>query len=44
MNKAFFTDITIENFKSLRSVALKDCNRINVLIGRPNVGKSNILG
>lgn len=43
MNKAFFTDITIENFKSLRSVALKDCNRINVLIGRPNVGKSNIL-
>ncbi len=43
MNKAFFTDITIENFKSLRSVELKDCNRINVLIGRPNVGKSNIL-
>lgn len=43
MNKAFFTDIRIENFKSLRSVELKDCNRINVLIGRPNVGKSNIL-
>lgn len=43
MNKAFFTDIKIENFKSLRSVELKDCNRINVLIGRPNVGKSNIL-
>ena len=43
MNKAFFTDITIDNFKSLRSVSLNDCNRINVLIGRPNVGKSNIL-
>ncbi len=43
MNKAFFTDIKIENFKSLRSVELKDCNRINVLIGKPNVGKSNIL-
>jgi AAA15 family ATPase/GTPase len=43
MNKAFFTDITIENFKSLRSVELKGCNRINVFIGKPNVGKSNIL-
>jgi AAA15 family ATPase/GTPase len=43
MNKAFFTDITIENFKSLRSVELTNCNRINVFIGRPNVGKSNIL-
>lgn len=43
MNKTFFTDIKIENFKSLHSVELKDCNRINVLIGKPNVGKSNIL-
>jgi AAA15 family ATPase/GTPase len=43
MNKAFFTDIKIENFKSLQSVELKGCNRINVLIGKPNVGKSNIL-
>jgi AAA15 family ATPase/GTPase len=43
MNKAFFTDIKIENFKSLRSVELTDCNRINVFIGKPNVGKSNIL-
>ncbi len=43
MNKSFFTNITIENFKSLHSVELKDCNRINVIIGKPNVGKSNIL-
>jgi AAA15 family ATPase/GTPase len=43
MNKAFFTDIKIENFKSLRCVELTDCNRINVFIGKPNVGKSNIL-
>lgn len=43
MNQAFFTDITIENFKSLRSVQLTDCKRINVFIGKPNVGKSNIL-
>jgi AAA15 family ATPase/GTPase len=43
MNNAFFTDIIIENFKSLRQVELKDCRRINVLIGKPNVGKSNVL-
>ncbi len=43
MNNAFFTDIIIENFKSLRKVELKDCRRINVLIGKPNVGKSNFL-
>lgn len=35
--------ISIRNFKSLKSVDLNDCRRINVLIGRPNVGKSNIL-
>lgn len=43
MNNAFFTNITIENFKSLRKVELTDCRRINVLIGKPNVGKSNLL-
>ena len=43
MNNVFFTDIKIENFKSLRSVELTGCNRINVFIGKPNVGKSNIL-
>lgn len=35
--------VTIRNFKSVKSVTLDDCRRINVLIGRPNVGKSNIL-
>lgn len=35
--------VSIKNFKSIKSVALSDCRRINVLIGRPNVGKSNIL-
>lgn len=35
--------ISIRNFKSVKSVTLSDCRRINVLIGRPNVGKSNIL-
>jgi len=35
--------VSIKNFKSLKSVTLSDCRRINVLIGRPNVGKSNLL-
>lgn len=32
----------IDNFKSIRSMNLA-CRRINIFIGRPNVGKSNIL-
>lgn len=46
MDKSTFSNIksvTIRNFKSVKSVTLSDCRRINVLIGRPNVGKSNIL-
>ena len=39
----FFENIKIENFKSLRHVELTDCKRINLFIGKPNVGKSNIL-
>ena len=39
----FFENIKIENFKSLRHTELKDCKRINIFIGKPNVGKSNIL-
>jgi len=35
--------VSIKNFKSVKSITLFDCRRINVLIGRPNVGKSNIL-
>ncbi|MBR5630413.1 MAG: AAA family ATPase [Bacteroidales bacterium] len=35
--------IHIQNFKSLRDLSLDNCRRINLLIGRPNVGKSNIL-
>jgi len=37
------TRIEIKNFKSIKHVVLKDCKRINLLIGKPNVGKSNIL-
>lgn len=35
--------IEIKNFKSLRHVTVEDCRRINIFIGYPNVGKSNIL-
>jgi AAA15 family ATPase/GTPase len=34
--------LQITNFKSVRSLRL-DCKRINVFIGEPNTGKSNIL-
>lgn len=39
----FVQNIHIENFKSAKDVRLTDCKRINLLIGRPNVGKSNLL-
>ncbi|MCY7421164.1 MAG: AAA family ATPase [Chitinophagaceae bacterium] len=35
--------IEIKNFKSIRHQTIDDCRRINVFIGYPNVGKSNIL-
>lgn len=35
--------IEIDNFKSVRKIRLSDCRDINLIIGRPNVGKSNIL-
>ena len=36
-------NIKINNFKSLVGIELTDCRRYNLLLGRPNVGKSNIL-
>jgi AAA15 family ATPase/GTPase len=35
-------NLEIENFKSIKHLGL-DCKRINVFIGEPNTGKSNIL-
>lgn len=35
--------IHINNFKSIKNVVLNDCRRINLFIGKPNVGKSNLL-
>ncbi len=39
----FLTNITIENFKSARHLQINNFSRLNLFIGRPNVGKSNII-
>jgi len=36
-------NIEIQNFKSIRDAKISDCKRVNIFIGYPNVGKSNIL-
>ena len=41
-NDNWLRELSIRNFKSIKEVDLK-CGRINVFIGEPNVGKSNIL-
>jgi AAA15 family ATPase/GTPase len=35
--------VDIHNFKSIRDLRLEDCRRINLFLGYPNVGKSNVL-
>ena len=39
----FIDTIEIKNFKSIRHQKIEGCKRVNVFIGYPNVGKSNIL-
>jgi AAA15 family ATPase/GTPase len=39
----FIKYLHINNFKSVADLKLEDCRRINVFIGYPNVGKSNVL-
>ena len=41
--KNFIDHISISNFKSIRNLTLDGLDRVNLFIGRPNVGKSNIL-
>lgn len=36
-------NIEIFNFKSIKHLKIDECNKINVFIGMPNAGKSNIL-
>ncbi len=40
---SFIETIEIKNFKSIRHQKIEGCRKINVFIGYPNVGKSNIL-
>ena len=35
--------ITIENYKSIDHCSIDNCNEINLLVGPPNSGKSNII-
>jgi len=37
------TDIRVRNFKSIKDVKVNGLKRINLFIGKPNVGKSNFL-
>ena len=39
----FIDYIEIKNFKSIRHLELTGFKRINLLLGRPNAGKSNLL-
>jgi AAA15 family ATPase/GTPase len=39
----FIKYVKIHNFKSIADLKLEDCRRINLFIGYPNVGKSNVL-
>ena len=39
----FAEHIFIRNFKSIRQISMGDCARINLIIGKSNTGKSNIL-
>ncbi len=40
--KTIINELTIKNFKSIKEIKL-DCKQVNIFIGKPNTGKSNIL-
>lgn len=42
MNENHIHHLKIENFKSIKQASF-DCKKVNIFIGKPNVGKSNIL-
>ncbi len=41
-NLAMITKLSVSNFKSVRQLDI-DCKKVNLFIGEPNTGKSNIL-
>jgi AAA15 family ATPase/GTPase len=42
MGKTMIKNLEIKNFKSIKHLAL-ECKKVNLFIGKPNTGKSNIL-
>jgi len=42
MSEHFFETVKIQNFKSIENIEFK-CKRINLFVGKPNVGKSCII-
>ncbi|MEO8150073.1 MAG: AAA family ATPase [Bacteroidia bacterium] len=42
MSESHLKYLSIKNFKSIKDLKI-DCRRINIFLGKPNVGKSNIL-
>jgi len=42
MGQGLIKRLAVENFKSIRRLEL-ECRRVNVFIGEPNSGKSNLL-
>ena len=41
--KDYIKYVEISNFKSIKHLKLDECKRVNLFIGYPNVGKSNII-
>src|SRR5690349_21296397 len=40
----YIKNLSIQNFRSLKAISLQGCAGLNVVIGKNNSGKSNILG
>lgn len=40
--KNMISELTIKNFKSIKDITLS-CKQVNIFVGKPNTGKSNIL-
>lgn len=41
--KSFIKNVEVTNFKSIKNLKLNDCKRINLIVGKPNTGKSNFV-
>lgn len=41
--RTIISELTIKNFKSIKEIKLEQCKPVNLFVGKPNTGKSNIL-